>query len=105
IAAHVEPILAVAMTPDGKRLFTAAGDGTTRIWDAGTGEEIVRLVSLNSGKDWLVMAPDGRFDGSPAALALAKVRVDGRFKLEPIGKAGKELHRPGLLAEVLKAAK
>jgi WD40 repeat protein len=105
IAAHDEPVQAIEMTPDSKWLFTAAGDGTTRVWDADAGKEIVRLVSLNAGKDWFVLAPDGRYDGSPAALDLIKVRTDGKVKLEPIGKAMKEFHRPGLLAEVLRGNK
>src|SRR5207302_1129606 len=105
ITAHGEGINDVVITPDGKRLFTASSDGTTRIWESSNGEELVRLVSLNEGKDWLVITPDGHFDGSPNAFKLAKFRTDGRLKLEPIEKHANELHRPGLLAAIWKDEK
>jgi WD40 repeat protein len=98
-----EPVVAVELTADAKRLFTTAFDGTTRVWDTATGKEIVRLVAMNDAKDWLVMTPDGSFDGSPTALKLAKVRTDGRFKLEPLENFAKNLRRPGLLQEVCKS--
>ncbi len=102
IAAHAEPVQDVAMTPDAKRIFTTSLDGTTRVWDASTGKEIVRLVAMNDAQDWLVMTPDGRFDGSPTALKLAKVRTDGRLKLEPLANCAKDRQQPGLLASLWK---
>ncbi len=49
----------VAATPDGRRLVTRGGDGDAHIWDARTGEHLLRLtVSYQRG---LALSPDGRF--------------------------------------------
>jgi WD40 repeat protein len=100
IRAHRGPIEGVAFSADGRRVFSTSYDGTTAIWTADTGAEICRLVSFDRGKEWLVIAPDGRFDGTPAAQKLVKFRTDGKFALEPLEKYAKELHRPGLLREL-----
>jgi WD40 repeat protein len=47
-------------SPDGRRIVTVGGDGTTRVWDARTGEEL----SVLRGQSGLVQSgsftPDGR---------------------------------------------
>jgi WD40 repeat protein len=59
LAGHPKQVNAVAITPDGKRLLTAAHDGSIRTWDANTGES-------GSAFDWKIgaitavsFAPDG----------------------------------------------
>ena len=37
------PSSAVAFSPDGQRLASASGDGTVKVWDAATGQEILTL--------------------------------------------------------------
>jgi len=53
--------LAIAFSPDGKRLGSASNDGTIRIWDARTGEQ-VRVLRAHAPRDWgiaLAFSPDG----------------------------------------------
>ena len=38
-------------------------DGATRLWDTTKGEQVATLLSVNDGGDWLVVTPDGLFDG------------------------------------------
>ncbi|GHH52305.1 nSTAND1 domain-containing NTPase [Lentzea cavernae] len=40
---HTGEVRGVAWSPEGTRLATASEDGTTRIWDAVTGDEVLRL--------------------------------------------------------------
>jgi WD40 repeat protein len=41
---HARPVKALAFSPDGRRLVTAAGsDESIKLWDARTGEEILTL--------------------------------------------------------------
>ncbi len=35
--------MSVAFSPDGKRLASASQDGTVKVWDAATGQEILTL--------------------------------------------------------------
>jgi RNA polymerase sigma factor (sigma-70 family) len=44
LAGHKERVTSVAYSPDGRWIATAAWDGTARLWDAQTGDEVRRLV-------------------------------------------------------------
>jgi RNA polymerase sigma factor (sigma-70 family) len=46
---HQRPIMALAFSEDSKKLWSASTDGTTRLWDLSTGNEIGQFV----GKDLL----------------------------------------------------
>jgi WD40 repeat protein len=59
----------IAWSPDGRRVVTSADDGVLRFWTASDGRLLAALYILESGGDWLLVAPDGRFDGSDGALA------------------------------------
>ena len=39
-AGHPGPVLAVAVTPDGTQIITAGTDGTARIWDRASGQQV-----------------------------------------------------------------
>jgi len=42
---HSDEVIGLAWSPDGDRIATASADGTARVWDAVTGEELVALYS------------------------------------------------------------
>lgn len=58
-----EQVLAVAFSPDGKRLVTAGGQGKipgqAKIWDVASGQEL-HAAGLNHGARSVAFAPDGR---------------------------------------------
>jgi WD40 repeat protein len=58
----------IAWSPDGQRLASSADDGVLLFWSASDGRLLASLYMLDSGGDWLLVAPDGRLDGSEAAL-------------------------------------
>lgn len=60
LTGHEEVTRVVAFSPDGARIATGSWDGSARVWDASTGDQ---LAVLDSGSGVLAVAfsPDGRF--------------------------------------------
>ena len=58
---HAHSVLAVAFSPDGRRLASGSADRTVKIWDSATGKE---LFTLNGHVDGPIVSvafsPDGR---------------------------------------------
>jgi len=99
---HGGPVTSVTVSKDGKHLWTASIDGTTRLWDPAIGKERCRLYSLDAGKDWLVVTPEGFFDGSPGAWRFVTYRNAATGTLVDDDATRRRFHRPGLLARVWK---
>jgi WD40 repeat protein len=85
----------IAWSPDGQRVVSSADDGVVRFWSSSDGRLLASLYMLAADGDWLLVAPDGRLDGSEGALArLIAWRVGERVTLD---RALTERHRvPGL---------
>lgn len=60
---HTGSVVSVCFSPRNRDLIaSASNDGTVRIWNASSGEEIVAICSFED--DWVVVEPTGRFDSS-----------------------------------------
>ncbi len=66
LAGHKGSINSLTFNSDGKLLVSGSSDTSMKLWDVTTGRELASLFSLDQ-QDWLVLTPDGLFDGSPAA--------------------------------------
>ena len=96
---HILSITSVAFSSDSRQILTGSTDGTTRLWDIATGEELARLISLDEGRDWLVVTPEGLFDGSAGGRQKVMYRIGGQ-NVVPVDRFFQDFYRPGLLAEV-----
>jgi tetratricopeptide (TPR) repeat protein len=56
---HQSIVLAVAWSPDGKRLASASGDHLVMAWDAQTGRKLSTMRGHNGNVDAVVWSPDG----------------------------------------------
>jgi WD40 repeat protein len=102
LSGHTARIEGMAFAPNSDLLATASGDGTTRIWDITIGEPVASLLSLNDGRDWLVVTSDGLFDGSPSAWNQILWRFgDNIFDVVPVEIFFNEYYYPDLLADIL----
>ena len=50
----------MAWSPDGKWLATASRDNTAKVWDAGTGEELLTLIGHTARILSVAWSPDGK---------------------------------------------
>ena len=61
IPAHTDRVAGIAYSPDGKRLATAGQDGTAKVWDVSSGEEIFSIdIAQQGGLNAIVYNADGR---------------------------------------------
>jgi cytochrome c len=80
---HIEPVAALALSPDGRRLASAAWDGSARVWDLATGTALV-LEGHRGNVNGVAFRPDGM---------VATAGFDGTLRLWPGAEP------PKLLAE------
>jgi uncharacterized caspase-like protein len=71
-----------------------------KLWDVMAGRELASLFSLDQ-QDWLVLTPDGLFDGSPAAWNQILWRFSSNlFDVAPVELFFNDYYYPGLLADL-----
>ncbi len=67
-------INAVAFTPDGSHLYSAGMDGTLRLWDLGTGHEVLRVVEHGFGINELVLNAQDEWIAYGAVDGVTRIR-------------------------------
>ncbi|NQT14392.1 MAG: caspase family protein, partial [Planctomycetes bacterium] len=97
---HSGWVTSVQLSPDDRYLLSASFDGTARLWDVATGEEIAALIGLNYANDWLVITPEGLFDGSRIGREMVSFRFGEELNVVPVDRFFQDFYRPGLLSEL-----
>ena len=99
---HPAPIRWTAFTPDERFAVTASADNMTRFWDTATGQESLRLISLDHGV-WVAITPDGRFDTNDLGEISGLHWVFGEepFAALPLEIFSRDYYTPRLIARVL----
>lgn len=101
LTGHTANIESLDFSPDSRLLASAGDDGSTFLWDANTGEHLLTLISLDDGGEWMVVTPQGLFDGTPAAWNQILWRYNqDTFNVAPIEWFFNEFYYPGLLSDV-----
>lgn len=91
---HTEPVVGLALSPDGTRLASAAWDGTARVWDL-SGSAMPRVLEGHQGNvNAVVFRPDG---------AVVTAGFDGTLRLWPEGDGQRVLAEFGLPLNALVA--
>lgn len=92
----------LSFSDDGGWLTSAHEDGSLRIWDTTKGELMATAISLRESSDWLVVTPEGLFDGSPNAWPQILWRFgQNTFNTAPVEIFFNEFFYPDLLADVM----
>ncbi|HEX8474601.1 MAG TPA: caspase family protein [Pyrinomonadaceae bacterium] len=92
----------VDWSPDARFFVTSSFDGAAQLWDGLTGEPLASLVTVDGGGDWLVVSPDGLFDGTPDAWNKILWRFSpDLFDVQPVEAFFNEFYHPGLLDDIM----
>jgi WD40 repeat protein/uncharacterized caspase-like protein len=98
---HTASIESIDFSPDGQLLASAGEDGSTFLWDTKTGEHLLTLISLDDGGEWMVVTPQGLFDGTPVSWNQILWRYNQEtFNVAPIEWFFNEFYYPGLLSDI-----
>jgi WD40 repeat protein len=101
LVGHTAAVESISFSPDGRLLASASDDGGTFLWDTSTGEHLLTLVSLDDGGEWMVVTPQGLFDGTPPSWNQILWRYNGdTFNVAPIEWFFNEFYYPGLLSDI-----
>jgi WD40 repeat protein len=98
---HTGHVLSVAFSPDGKWIASGGSDATMKLWRTDSDTPMATMISLDKD-DWVVVTPDGLFDGSPNAWNQLIWRLDNNtFNYVPVEAFFNEFYYPGLLSEIM----
>jgi WD40 repeat protein/uncharacterized caspase-like protein len=101
LSGHSANVDSIDFSPDSSLLASTSQDGSTFLWDANTGEHLLTLISLDDGGEWMVVTPEGLFDGTPASWNQILWRYNqDTFNVAPIEWFFNEFYYPGLLADI-----
>jgi serine/threonine protein kinase/Tfp pilus assembly protein PilF len=86
---HTDALWGLALSPDGARVLTCSTDGTVRLWERRTGNELHRWLVPNRQWVQVAFAPDGRLAACGAADGIVSV-FDADAGGQPRALAGHE---------------
>ncbi len=101
LVGHTASVDSMNFSPDGRLLASSSEDGSTFLWDASNGEHLLTLISLDDGGEWMVVTPQGLFDGTPVSWNQILWRYNqDTFNVAPIEWFFNEFYHPGLLSDI-----
>ncbi len=99
---HSDIVFSVAFSPDGKYALSGSGDGTLKLWEIETGKELASLISMDEN-DWVVVTPDGYFDGSPNGMK--NLHWVKGLEIYPLDAFYEDFYVDGLLKKIINGEK
>lgn len=99
---HAGTVYDLRFLPDDQELLTGSSDGSLRLWDMKSGAHLATLYAFQDSLNWIVVTPDGLFDGSQGAYQQLRWRFGSNtFDSAPLELFFNEFYYPGLLTELL----
>lgn len=100
LAGHIDSVISISFSANGKYLLSGSRDWTMKLWEVSSGKELATLIDLGE-HDWLIVTPEGLFDGSPAAWNKILWRFNNNtFDHAPVEAFFNEFYHPDLLADL-----
>jgi WD40 repeat protein/serine/threonine protein kinase len=60
LGGHTGEVYHIEFSPDGSQVATAGKDGTIKLWDTATGQELTTLQEHRGEVNWVTFSPDGK---------------------------------------------
>ncbi len=98
LTGHTNSPTSLALTTDGKFLFSGSYDRTVKLWDVASGEALATMIFFG-GTDWVIVDKAGRFDGTPEGMK-QMYYVKGLDVL-PLESAFEQFYTPQLLPRIM----
>ena len=95
-------VTSVAWSPNSRTILLGGLDGSTRLVDVATGEELLQMVSYKDG-EWVALTPQGYYTTSPGGEMYLNVRTGN--SVQGIEKYRSQFNKPELVAMVLSGKK
>lgn len=108
---HRGRVTSLTFSNNGRFLVALGENNDKYIWNPDTGEKLATLINLTGSinseyNDWLVVTPDGLFDGSPSGWNQILWQFRGNtFDVTPGETFFNEFYYPGLLGEIMMGRK
>ncbi len=96
---HKLRVYSAVFTADGKRIITGSGDGTMRLWDVASGQEISSSIGFINN-EWIIITPEGYYNSSTRGHEYINVRRGN--KVYGIDQFYDVFYRPDIVAAKLK---
>ncbi|GAA4554235.1 NB-ARC domain-containing protein [Streptomyces collinus] len=82
LAGHTQPVTSVTISSDGTWIASASADGTTRTWDATTGEEQLIITGHEESVTSVAISPDGTWLATTSGDQTARIwdATDGTLR-------------------------
>ncbi|PHN07772.1 WD40 domain-containing protein [Flavilitoribacter nigricans] len=99
---HGGSVARMIFSADGQKLYSSSADGTIRIWDTNTHEELLYMIHVDE-EDWVVVSPGGLFDASQNAMNRLYYLVENKGKTDivELEQLKARYYEPGLLQKIL----
>ncbi len=101
---HTGEIHSLAVSPSANILISGSNDGTVRLWDLQQKRELADFIAMAEHPRWLVVTPEGLFDGPADSIQTVSWRLPGTTDVFPLDAFYNDYFYPNLAAQVFAGA-
>lgn len=96
---HTGGINSLSFSENGQFLFSSSKDGSIRLWNVKKRDLLATLFCIKNSDDWVVVSPNGRFDGT--ADGIKKLHIVKGQEIIPLPGLFEKYYSPKLLSTLL----
>ncbi|MCD4792045.1 MAG: caspase family protein, partial [Bacteroidales bacterium] len=96
---HTAGINSLSFSEKDKFLISSSKDGSVRLWDVKDRKLLASLFCIKNSEDWVVVSPNGRFDGTVEGIK--KLHIVKNSEIIPLPSLFEKYYSPKLLSTLL----